>query len=109
MEIKTFKFANRDVYVDFKNQKVTTNANSSLYGDEEATFAEVLAIFNCIENNTQRCAQKFGGYQLIIHDYDWGNRRIQFGCQTGTYAEVKEIVDCIKRGSRRKWYYLWIK
>lgn len=92
-----FKFDNTIVLIDFENNKIKTNQ-----GDE--TFENVFKLYGCMLALNKDCEIKYANsHKLsipleIIKMED--NVLIEFGCHTGTFGQVRAIVEYIKQNQK---------
>lgn len=108
--IPSFSFDERIVWVDFKNGIVVTD------GGESSSIEDALKLYNCMIAANLRCETEFCDFELELPDAEYltkeeyeakkGNiaedDRIKFGCQSGTFREVKVIIDYIKSQQNEK-------
>jgi hypothetical protein len=88
-------FGEREITIDFDKKCITTNEG------ETESFEGVFKLVDCIEQLNNHCDTTFSGYDLNIKGDSLTDKLpISFGCQTGTYSQVKQIINAIKAGSQ---------
>ncbi len=91
----TFTFDRQKVYIDIKNNVVFTNDNY------HSSIDDALALYGCILAKNKECPTEFHDFDLELPDVEDDkdindDNIVKFGCQNGTFREVKAIIDYIK-------------
>ncbi len=96
---KPFKFASTLVKFSFETKQILTHQ-----GNE--TFENVFKLYGCMLALNKDCETRYNyQYKLHLENYDskvgiTDDTQIIFGCQKGTFAEVKAIVEYIKQNQK---------